>query len=82
MLKWLELQMLTLRELKSYSSLRESSTDERGLCSVTAILGGQPVVVETLVAAPRIQRVMFRLPDGNMDGTGFPITGYQSLRAL
>ncbi|GAA5954834.1 hypothetical protein JCM3765_007787 [Sporobolomyces pararoseus] len=50
--------------------------------SITAILGGQPVLVQTLVGAPQIQRVMFRLPDGNMDGTGYGLSGYQSLRSL
>lgn len=49
---------------------------------VTAILGGQPVTVQTLVGAPQLQRVLFRLPDGNMDGTGYGLTGYESLRSL
>ncbi|GAA6008786.1 hypothetical protein JCM10207_001724 [Rhodosporidiobolus poonsookiae] len=44
--------------------------------------GGQPVLVETLTAQPQVQRVLFRLPDGNMDGSGFAQTGYKSLRSL
>ncbi|KPV77033.1 uncharacterized protein RHOBADRAFT_12165, partial [Rhodotorula graminis WP1] len=48
----------------------------------TTSFGGQQVLVTTLVGAPQIQRVHFRLPDGNMDGSGFPSTGYQSLRNL
>ncbi|GAA5884256.1 hypothetical protein JCM6882_002197 [Rhodosporidiobolus microsporus] len=47
-----------------------------------ATFGGQPVLVRTLVAAPQVQRVFFRLPDGQMDGSGVAVTGYQSLRKL
>ncbi|KAK4052092.1 hypothetical protein OIV83_002386 [Microbotryomycetes sp. JL201] len=47
-----------------------------------ATFGGQPVLIRTLVGAPQVQKVWFRIPDGNMDGTGFSNTGYQSLRAL
>jgi LmbE family N-acetylglucosaminyl deacetylase len=48
----------------------------------SAIFGGQPAIVRTLVGAPGIQKVFFRLPDGNMDGSGFSTTGYMSLRML
>lgn len=51
-------------------------------CRFTAVFGGQPVLVRTLVSAPRIQKVYFRLPDGNVDGSGYSSTGYQSLRGL
>ena len=37
---------------------------------ISAIFGGQPVIVRTLVGAPSVQKVWFRLPDGNMDGSG------------
>ncbi|SCV72561.1 BQ2448_4098 [Microbotryum intermedium] len=47
-----------------------------------ATFGGQPVLVRTLVGAPQVQRVWFRLPDGNVDGTGYAPNGYQSLRGL
>ncbi|SGY68275.1 BQ5605_C004g02873 [Microbotryum silenes-dioicae] len=47
-----------------------------------ATFGGQPVLVRTLVDAPQVQRVWFRLPDGNVDGTGYAPNGYQSLRGL
>jgi len=36
----------------------------------TTSFGGQQVLVTTLAGAPHIQRVHFRLPDGNMDGSG------------
>ncbi|BGP13217.1 hypothetical protein JCM10213_005013 [Rhodosporidiobolus nylandii] len=48
----------------------------------SAVFGGQPITVRTLTGAPNVQKVYFRLPDGNMDGSGFPTTGYQSLRML
>ncbi len=47
-----------------------------------ATFGGQPVVVHTLVGAPQVQKVWFRLPDGDVDGTGYSATGYQTLREL
>ncbi|GAA5837713.1 hypothetical protein JCM11251_002303 [Rhodosporidiobolus azoricus] len=47
-----------------------------------ATFGGQPVLVETLLSAPQVQRVFFRLPDGQMDGSGISATGFQSLRKL
>ncbi|GJN87828.1 hypothetical protein Rhopal_000783-T1 [Rhodotorula paludigena] len=48
----------------------------------TSTFGGQPILVTTLKQAPQVQRVHFRFPDGNMDGSGFATTGYQSLRNL
>ncbi|KAK4050566.1 hypothetical protein OIO90_005033 [Microbotryomycetes sp. JL221] len=48
----------------------------------SATFGGQPVLIRTLVGAPQVQKVWFRLPDGNMDGSGFSTSSYQSLRAL
>ncbi|KAM0787997.1 hypothetical protein ACM66B_006198 [Microbotryomycetes sp. NB124-2] len=47
-----------------------------------ATFAGNAVLVRTLKAAPQIQKVYFRLPDGNMDGSGYAVTGYQSLRSL
>lgn len=37
---------------------------------VNATIADQQILVTTLVGAPQIQRVLFRLPDGNMDGSG------------
>lgn len=37
---------------------------------VNASIANQQILVTTLVGAPQIQRVHFRLPDGNMDGSG------------
>ncbi|ORY61153.1 hypothetical protein BCR35DRAFT_196404 [Leucosporidium creatinivorum] len=48
----------------------------------SAIFGGQPTVVRTLVGAPQVQKLYFRLPDGAVDGTGFAVNNYQTLRAL
>ncbi|KAM0756053.1 hypothetical protein T439DRAFT_283260, partial [Meredithblackwellia eburnea MCA 4105] len=47
-----------------------------------ATFGGQPVLVRTLVGAPNVQKVWFRLPDGDVDGTGYAPTGYETLREL
>ncbi|GAA5902982.1 hypothetical protein JCM6882_009662 [Rhodosporidiobolus microsporus] len=76
---------------QTYSSARESGNQAayaqmagtgNTYTEVTATFGGQPVTVRSLKGAPQIQKVYFRLPDGNMDGSGFGITGYQSLRML
>ncbi|GAA5869289.1 hypothetical protein JCM8547_005186 [Rhodosporidiobolus lusitaniae] len=47
-----------------------------------ATFGGQPVLVKTLVSKPQIQKMFFRLPDGQIEGEGVAVTGYQSLRRL
>jgi len=47
-----------------------------------ATFAGQPVLVRTLAGQPNIQRVWFRLPDGNMDGSGFSRSSGQSLLKL
>ncbi|KAI5481074.1 Carbohydrate-Binding Module Family 1 protein, cellulose binding protein [Pseudohyphozyma bogoriensis] len=49
---------------------------------INATFGGQPVLVRTLVGAPQNQKVWFRLPDGGMNGNGYSVTGYESLREL
>lgn len=36
-----------------------------------ATFGGQSVLVSTMTAAPWIQKIFMRLPDGNIDGSGF-----------
>lgn len=89
MLKWPEFQTLTLREFANSPCLLNLlagssplTISDVALHRFTATFAGQPVLVQTLVGAPQIQRVMFRLPDGNMDGSGYPSTGYTSLRQL
>ncbi|KAM0751772.1 hypothetical protein T439DRAFT_313138 [Meredithblackwellia eburnea MCA 4105] len=47
-----------------------------------ATFGGQAVTIRTLVGAPQIQKVWFRLPDGDVDGSGYAATGYETLREL
>ncbi|KDE08515.1 hypothetical protein MVLG_01294 [Microbotryum lychnidis-dioicae p1A1 Lamole] len=47
-----------------------------------ATFGGQPVLVRTLIGAPGVQKLWFRLPDGNIDGSGYSVTGSESLRDL
>jgi LmbE family N-acetylglucosaminyl deacetylase len=43
---------------------------------------GHPMPLSTLVGNPRISLVHMRLPDGNIDGTGFASTGNVSLTRL
>jgi len=50
--------------------------------SVDAGVPGRGVTVESLVEAPDVQLVFLRLPDGNIDGSGFPSTGRVSLQRL
>jgi hypothetical protein len=88
--KWQVFRTVILREFGSCSftgGARRNVSGETRLTHspfyrVTATFAGQPVLVQTLVGAPQIQRVLFRLPDGNMDGSGYPSTGYTSLRQL
>ncbi|KAL8279275.1 hypothetical protein RQP46_008312 [Phenoliferia psychrophenolica] len=47
-----------------------------------ATFGGQPVLIRTLTAFPSVQKVWFRLPDGDVDGSGYSSTSYQTLREL
>ncbi|GEM11351.1 hypothetical protein Rt10032_c14g5368 [Rhodotorula toruloides] len=47
-----------------------------------AVFGGQSVLIRTLEATPNVQKVFFRLPDGNLAGQGYAVTGYESLRSL
>ncbi|SCV68200.1 BQ2448_321 [Microbotryum intermedium] len=47
-----------------------------------ATFGGQPVLVRTLIGSPGVQKLWFRLPDGNIDGSGYSVTGSESLRDL
>lgn len=47
-----------------------------------ATFGGQPVLVRTLEPAPQVQKVWLRLPDGGMEGEGYSVTGYESIRSL
>ena len=49
--------------------------------SVTTV-AGKNVATATLAADPRIQLFFMRLPDGNRDGSGFPLTGNVSLQKL
>ena len=45
-------------------------------------IAGHPMPLMTLAANPRISLVFMQLPDGNLDGSGFPSDGYQSLQKL
>jgi LmbE family N-acetylglucosaminyl deacetylase len=45
-------------------------------------IAGHPIRVLTLTAKPNISLAFLRLPDGNLDGSGFASTGYQSLQKL
>jgi LmbE family N-acetylglucosaminyl deacetylase len=48
----------------------------------SAVVDGRTVAVARLDADPRVQLVSLRLPDGGMDGEGFPRTGDLGLPAL
>lgn len=48
----------------------------------TLSLAGHPVRMETLAAQPGISILFMRLPDGGIDGEGFPLYGEQSLLKL
>jgi LmbE family N-acetylglucosaminyl deacetylase len=43
---------------------------------------GRSLVLDTLVGAPRVSIVFMRLPDGNVDGSGWPDAHFQSLMKL
>lgn len=48
----------------------------------TAQFAGQSVTIRTLRAMPGVQNIYFRLPDGNIDGSGFSYDDYPSLLNL
>jgi len=50
--------------------------------STDAGVPGRDITVDSLEDAPGVQLVFLRLPDGNIDGTGFAATGNVSLRRL
>jgi LmbE family N-acetylglucosaminyl deacetylase len=45
-------------------------------------IAGHPITVSTLNGAQHISLAFMRLPDGNMDGSGFSSHGYESLQKL
>ncbi len=45
-------------------------------------ISGHPIPVFTLSGKPAISIAFMRLPDGNLDGTGFTSTNYESLQKL
>ena len=45
-------------------------------------IAGHPMPLDTLNGNPNISLVFMRLPDGNLDGSGFASQGYQSLQKL
>lgn len=48
----------------------------------TLTLAGHPVRLETLAGQPGISILFLRLPDGGIEGEGFPLYGNQSLKKL
>lgn len=50
--------------------------------SGTVTVAGKTVATATLTGRPSVTLVFFRLPDGNLDGSGFSATGYTSLAQL
>ena len=45
-------------------------------------VAGHPIPVMTLSADPNLSLVFMRLPDGNVDGSGFAAENYESLQKL
>lgn len=45
-------------------------------------ISGHPITVETLTADPNVTLDFLRLPDGNVDGSGFASQGFASLQKL
>jgi LmbE family N-acetylglucosaminyl deacetylase len=50
--------------------------------SARVAYAGRTVTQLTLTARPSVQLVFLRLPDGNIDGSGFASTGFATLRKL
>ena len=48
----------------------------------TTSANGHSIVTDTLQGNPNIKQLFLRLPDGNTDGSGFPLYGNQSLLEL
>lgn len=45
-------------------------------------ISGHPMPLMTLSGDPRVSLVFIRLPDGNIDGSGFPLNNFESLQKL
>jgi LmbE family N-acetylglucosaminyl deacetylase len=45
-------------------------------------IAGHPIAVFTLNGSPNVSLAFMRLPDGNVDGSGFPAQGNESLQKL
>jgi LmbE family N-acetylglucosaminyl deacetylase len=50
--------------------------------SSTLTVNGIPLLCQQLTALPSVSMVFIRLPDGNVDGSGFPASSHQSLQSL
>jgi LmbE family N-acetylglucosaminyl deacetylase len=48
----------------------------------SVVVNGRALVLDTLVAQPRLTIIFMRLPDGNSNGSGYPETQHQSLMKL
>lgn len=75
----------------SYSTARESgvraayatmTNTANTWTTARETVAGHTVQRSTLKALPGVQLVFMRLPDGNIDGSGFSATGWQSLEQL
>jgi hypothetical protein len=60
-----------------------ANTTSDGFRRGTMIIGGHPVIIDTLQRGhPQIQLIWLRLPDGNIDGSGYDATNRTSLLSL
>ena len=70
------------REAGNEAAFAEMAGVASNWTQISAVFGGQTLIVRTLVGAPQIQKIWMRLPDGDVDGSGYAVTGYQTLREL
>lgn len=70
------------REAGSKAAYAQMSGVANSWVQTDAGVLGHPIPVFTLAGKPTVSLVFMRLPDGNLDGSGFAATGHESLQKL
>ena len=70
------------REFGARAAYAETMSVADQWTKTDAGIAGHPIPLWTLNGAPHVSLAFMRLPDGNIDGSGFPTNGHESLQKL
>jgi hypothetical protein len=70
------------RQIGEQLAYSEMTSVANSWTQADAGISGHPIPIYTLAAFPAVSIVFMHLPDGNLDGSGFPSDGFQSLQKL